>query len=160
MNRNICCFAGHGKISYGKDIQNQLSDKCRELIIDYRVNEFWTGNYGSFDKLSALVIRDLKKQYMDIELNLIIPYLTEKINQFREEYYKNYDNIVIAEIPAETPAKYRILKCNKYMIDNSKYLIAYVSSSCGGAAKTLEYAQKKSHIEIFNLYENKQIANL
>ncbi len=153
MDRNICCFAGHGKISYGKDIQNQLSDKCRELIADFGVNEFWTGNYGSFDKLSAIVIRDLKKQYTDIELNLVIPYLTEKINQFRNEYYKNYDNIIMAEIPAKTPKRYRILKCNKYMIDNSKYLIAYVGSSCGGAAKTLEYAKKKKYIEIFNLYE-------
>lgn len=155
MNRCICCFAGHGKISYGKDVQNQLFDKCRELITDFGVNEFWTGNYGNFDKVSAGVIRDLKKQYADIELNLVIPYLTEEINQFREEYYENYDNIVMADIPEGTPKKYRILKCNKYLIDNSKYLIAYVGCSCGGAAKTLEYAQKKNHIKIFNLYENK-----
>lgn len=49
------------------------------------------------------------------------------------------------------PAKFRILKCNQYMIDYSDFLITYVDHSFGGAAKTLEYAKKKEFIKIFNL---------
>lgn len=56
----------------------------------------------------------------------------------------------MADIPAKTPARYRILKCNQFMVDKSDFLIAFVNYSCGGALKTIEYAEKKKHIEIFN----------
>ena len=148
--RNICCFAGHGKLSYGNDVKEQVSDKCRELIINYCVNEFWVGNYGSFDRLAADIVRTLKQQYPGIELNLVIPYLTKDINTYKEQYYKDYDNILIAQIPVGTPKRYQILKCNQYMVDKSEYLISFVNCSFGGAAKTLEYAERKRHIKVFN----------
>ena len=82
---------------------------------------------------------------------MIIPYLTKEINEYREQYYKNYDEMVIAEIPEKTQKKYRILKTNEYMVDNSSYLICFINHSWGGAAKNLEYAERKKHITIFNL---------
>lgn len=148
--KNICCFAGHGNLSYDAEIKKRVYDKARELVLNFGVNEFWVGNYGVFDKLAAEAVREVKGEYSDIELSLIIPYLTLEIKKYKELYYINYDNIIIAEIPAGTPKKYRILKCNRYMIDKSKYLIAYVNCPFGGAAKTLKYAEGKSHIEIFN----------
>lgn len=127
LMKNICCFAGHSKLSYGDDVKNQVFNKCYELIIDFCVNEFWVGNYGSFDRLAANVVRRLKRQH-----------------------YKYYDNIIMAQIPDGTPKRYQILKCNQYMVDKSKYLIAFVNSSFGGAAKTMEYAKRKRNIEVFN----------
>ena len=111
--RNICCFAGHGKMVYGEDIRKQVFNKCRELVLDFGVNEFWVGNYGGFDALAGGVIRELKKEFSGIELNLIIPYLTKNIDTHREKYYKDYDNILIAQIPMSTPKRYQILKCNQ-----------------------------------------------
>ena len=40
----------------------------------------------------------------------------------------------------------------EYMINKSDFLICYVQHSCGGASKTLEYAEKKKHIEIINIF--------
>lgn len=151
--KNICCFAGHGKLNYGNDVKNKILNKCRELIIDYYVNEFWVGNYGSFDRLAADVVRIIKREYPDIKLNLVIPYLTKNIDAYKEQYYKDYDNILMAKIPDDTPKRYHILKCNQYMVSESKYLIAFVNYSFGGAAKTLEYAEHKEHIEVFNFGE-------
>lgn len=36
------------------------------------------------------------------------------------------------------------------MVDCSQFIITYVNNSFGGAVKTLEYARRKKHIEIFN----------
>lgn len=153
MQRKICCFAGHGKMIYDNKIRKQISNKCRELICDYGVNEFWVGNYGAFDHLAANIVREIKQHYA-VKLNLIIPYLTKEINEYKEQYQKNYDYIIMADIPEKTPYPYRIIKCNQYMIQNSSFLIAYVIGSSGGAAKTLAYANQKKDIKIYNFFNN------
>lgn len=156
MEKKRCCFAGHGKIYLDKSLELKVYEKCEELIKNYGVTEFWAGNYGAFDHLAARVVRRLKEKYPNIELDLVIPYITESINQYKEKYDKDYDYILMADMPENTPTKYKILKCNQYMVDCSDYLMAYVNYSFGGAVKTLEYAQRKKHIEIFNLGDWKE----
>ena len=150
MKRKICCFAGHGYIK-NITVKDKIKEKAIELIENDNVNEFWVGNYGDFDAYAASAIQDLKEYYSEIQLNLIIPYLTKDINEYRELYYKKYDHIIMADMPLNTPQRYKIIKANQFMIDNSQYLICYVEHSWGGAAKTLEYARRKQNIEIYNL---------
>lgn len=149
--RKICCFAGHSNIGYSEKIQKQVYDKAHELAVDFGINEFWVGNYGGFDRLATQVISILKRENFDVELNLVIPYVTKEINKYKKLYYDCYDNILMADIPEKTPRKYQILKCNQYMVDKSDYLISYVNHSYGGAYRTLEHARRKKHIKIFNL---------
>lgn len=146
-----CCFAGHSKIYNTDDIYDNLVNFIEKLITVENVSEFWVGNYGSFDGLSAKAVRNIKRKYPYVQLNLIIPYLTVDINKYKEVYYKNYDRILIADLPERTPKKFQILKCNEYMVNNSDYIICYVLYTWGGASKTLEYAKKKKHIKILNL---------
>jgi len=148
---NRCCFAGHSKISNTDEIYSKLSDAIEKLIISENVTEFLVGNYGSFDKLCAGAVRKLKEKYPQIQLNLVIPYVTKEINENKEQYYKKFNNILMADIPERTPARLRILKCNEYMIMNSGFLICFVHNTWGGAATTLEFAKTKKHIKIFNL---------
>ena len=150
MNKR-CCFAGHSKLYHTDDIYNTLVNLIEKLVVEEDVSEFWVGNYGNFDSLSAKAVRYLKEKYPNIQLNLVIPYLTSGINEYKEIYYKNYDHILMSDLPEQTPKKFQILKCNEYMVDNSDFIVCYVQYSWGGAAKTLEYAQRKKHIEIFNL---------
>jgi len=149
-----CCFAGHSKIYYTDEIYDNLVNHIEKLIIEENVLEFWVGNYGNFDGLSAKAVRCLKEKYADIQLNLVIPYLTSDINEYKELYYEKYENILMADMPERTPKKFQILKCNEYMVKKSDFIICYVQCSWGGASKTLEYAQKKKHIKIFNLAQN------
>lgn len=151
MDKKICCFAGHGNLNYKDELKNLIYNKCIELITVNYVREFWVGNYGNFDTMAANIVRELKHEYPEIELNLIIPYLTAEINN-----YKEYDNIIMVDIPLNTPKRYWILKSNQYMINQSNYLVAYVNYSFGGAVKTLEYAKRRKHIVIFNFgnYKN------
>ena len=149
--RRICCFAGHSEI-YGKeDVYAKLLSVIENLISEENINEFLVGNYGEFDKLAAKAVRALKERYSDIQLTLVIPYLTSEINEYREQYYRSYDNILLADIPEKIPEKLRIIKTNQYMIRNAEVLVCYVKHSFGGAAKTLEYAENTAHIKVINL---------
>ena len=149
--RKRCCFAGHSKIYQTDDLLDDIKVLLKELITKENVREFWVGNYGKFDKLSSRAVMSLKNIYPDIQLNLILPYLTSEINENHEFYYKNYDNIIIADISENTPKKYRIAKCNQYMVTHSNFIICYVINSWGGAAKTLKFAENQAHIMVFNL---------
>jgi len=147
----ICCFAGHSKLYNLDEIYHNLVNLIERLILEENISEFWVGNYGDFDKLSAKAVRNLKRKYTDIQLNLIIPYLTSDINENREIYYQKYDKVLMADLPERTPKRFQILKCNEYMVDKSDFLICYVKNNFGGALKTMSYAEKKKHIKILNL---------
>ena len=147
----ICCFAGHSKLSDTEEVYGKLYSTIEHLISAENVTEFWVGNYGNFDKLSAKAVRALKEKHSEVRLNLVIPYLTSEINQYKELFYKNYDSILIADMPPKTPKKAQILRCNQYMIKNSYTLVCYVRHSFGGAAKTLEFAKKQTNIRIISL---------
>ncbi len=124
-----------------------------KLITEEDVAEFWVGNYGEFDRLAGNIVLRLKLKYPHIVLNLVVPYVTEKMNQINFLYYERYDEIIMADMPVNTPIRLKILKCNQYMVKNARFLICYVKNAFGGAAKTLEYAERQKHIKIFNLCE-------
>lgn len=146
-----CCFAGHSEIYSPEEIYDKLTEIIEKLIITENIKDFMVGNYGNFDKLSAKAVRKLKEKYPDIRLNLVVPYLTKEINEYKEMYYKNYDCILMADICEKTPKNLRIIKCNEYMVKKSDCIICYVNRSYGGAAKTLEFAEKQKNIRIFNM---------
>ena len=143
-----CTFAGHSEI-HNSNLVEIIKIKAKELIIEYGVNEFWVGHYDDFDHYAAKAIRELKQEY-DIELVLVIPYLTKEIEEYKEEYYRNFDAVLMADISEKTPKKLKIIKANQYMVGESEHLICYVKNSWGGAAKTLEYAKRKKK-NIYNL---------
>lgn len=153
--KKICCFAGHSTIA-NSNLSSAVYEKCEELIKDYGVNCFWVGNYGEFDSLAAGCVRRLKEKYADIELCLVIPYVTKSIRELKEIYYEDFDCILIAEMSENTLARFKIVKCNEYMIDKSDYIITYIDHTYGGAAHTWKYAIKKNHIKVFNLGELKE----
>jgi len=151
MRNVICCFAGHREIN-SMLLKDKIREKVLELIQKNHVTEFWVGNYGAFDWCAASVIYSLKKDYPEIELHLVIPYLTKEI-ETQKEFFRKYDSIILADIPSNTPRRYGIIKANQFMVNHAQYLICYVQYAWGGAAKTLEYAEKKS-LKIFNLATN------
>lgn len=146
---NRCCFAGHSKL-YDSTIADHVVSTIRGLVVEQGVIEFWVGNYGSFDTYAASAVRKLKHEYPHITLSLVIPYLTKEINEYREDYHRNYDSIIMADLPERTPRNLKIIKTNEFMINESDFLVCYVNTSLGGAAKTLEYAKRKK-IQITNL---------
>lgn len=144
-----CCFAGHSSV-YDADISSKIKNAVIPLIEEHGVTDFCVGNYGQFDHYAASVIRELQKEYPQISVSLVIPYLTKDINEYKELYAKNYNSILMADIPEGTPRNLKIIKANQYMVDWSAHLVCYINQGCGGAAKTYEYALKKK-IDVINI---------
>ncbi len=143
----ICCFCGHGKEwNLPIDIDQRVKEKIKNLI-KVGVNIFYSGGMGAFDKKCETVVRQLKRENENIQIILIIPYRTKAIDAAFQE--KKYDEIIYPDL-GQVHFKAAIQKRNRWMIDNSDYLISYVRNSTGGARQSFEYA-KKTNINIIEL---------
>ena len=128
-------FCGHKDI-HGRDaVERWLYDVCRYLI-QQGAEEFYLGGYGGFDHLSAAVLRELKKTHPQIRLILVLPYLNSSMPT------EGYDETVYPPLES-VPKRFAISRRNEWMVQECDTIIAYVTHRWGGAAKTLEYAQKK-----------------
>lgn len=140
-----CTFFGHRIIN--KDIKELLTRQIENLITEYGVNVFYVGNNGQFDHLVAAVLRELKSRNLQISYSIVLAYLPEK-----KQEYKPLSDIetIYPEGLEDTPPRFAISKRNKWMVQQSEYVIAYVEHSFGGAAQFTEYARKK-HRTVINL---------
>ncbi len=142
------CFCGHSRLYSKYDL---VKEKCYEVVKNQILNgvdSFLVGEYGDFDGSAASVCLTLKKDYPNIEVCLVLPYYRPHIDDYTQQRYNRFDSIITPPLE-DTPYRYRIVKANQFMVDQSDILIAYVRSS-GGAAKTLQYAIRKTK-RIINL---------
>lgn len=128
-------FCGHTQISQSEKIENWLYDVTQKLI-EQGATTFYLGGYGAFDSLAASVLREQKKQYPQIKLVLVLAYL----NTGRDT--SGYDGTVYP--PLETvPRRFAISHRNRWMVESSDVVVAYVLHDWGGAATTLRCAKQK-----------------
>ena len=139
-------FCGHSNVYYDTVIEEKLIHIVENLIIN-GATEFFTGGYGTFDKLSAKIIRILKEKYPHIKSTLVIPYLDRKYD------LSMYDDVVYPPLE-KTPLRFAISKRNQWMVNNSDVLVAYVEFHWGGAEKMLAYAKQKKK-KIINICQTK-----
>ncbi|MBE6762566.1 MAG: hypothetical protein E7551_09845 [Ruminococcaceae bacterium] len=146
-----CCFAGHNEI-FEIDLQDKLNNILIKLIKEENVKEFYVGNYGEFDKLVYRTLYKIKNnEFNDIIIHITVPYITNELKHKIDRFKIAYKDIIIPEFKESIPMKLKILKTNQYMVDHGDYLVCYVKHSWGGAATTLEYAQKRNKIRILKI---------
>lgn len=128
-------FCGHAQISQSEKIEKWLYDVTQKLI-EQGATTFYLGGYGAFDSLAASVLREQKKWHPQIELILVLAYL----NTGRDT--SGYDSTVYP--PLETvPRRFAISHRNRWMVESTDVVVAYVLHDWGGAATTLRYAKQK-----------------
>lgn len=144
----IVTFCGHSKINTGwNKIRAQLSVAVEKLIQEGAAL-FFSGGYGDFDWMAASVLHELKGRYPHIQSILVLAYLNreqdwdEERHEAWEEDLKLYDGTVYPPLES-VPKRLAIVRRNAWMVDEADVAAAYVCHSWGGAAKTLEYAQRK-----------------
>lgn len=128
-------FCGHSDTPYAEDIIQWLN-KVVEDLIKQGADTFYLGGYGNFDCMAAAAVWACKQRYPHIRAVLVIPYLDKSVDISGYDYsiYPPLENV---------PRKYAIAHRNRWMVDNSSIMVAYVRYGWGGAAKTLERAYKK-----------------
>ncbi|MFI3294168.1 MAG: hypothetical protein SNI70_11715 [Rikenellaceae bacterium] len=128
-------FCGHNDVYGDEKIRSWLETVIRQLISE-GVTHFYCGGHGGFDRMLSSVLEQEKKRSPQIQRILVLAYLE------KNHYEDDYDYTIYPELE-KVPKRFAILKRNEIMVQDNDVLVAYVTHSWGGAAKTLEYAQKK-----------------
>ena len=155
------CFIGHRRIGFG-DIRKKLKEVVLQKIKD-GCKFFTMGTHGEFDEMALSVCKELRKDYPDIKIVVVITSL-QKIkkqliydDEWGQEYFEPYKDVetVMYDIE-ETHYKRQIIESNHQMIDDCDCLIAYVNkkNTYSGAKYAWQYAKKQGK-EIINLYDEK-----
>lgn len=125
------------------NIDKELSLSINGAIKKYNVGTFLVGGDGQFDRLAAAAVRKAKEKYPFVRLILVRPYWTKELQNNKEYYYENYDDIIIPEELLETYYLSAITMRNKWMVDHSICVIEYTTRESGGAYNAVEYAEKR-----------------
>ena len=147
-----CTFAGHRDV-FQANIEQKLDKVIADIIASGDSSfRFLVGGMGQFDGMCSAAVRKAKREHKDkqITLELVLPYFSNELNTNKEFYELSYDNVLIPSELAGVHYKSAITKRNKWMVDESDYLIAFVYRDFGGAYTTLRYAEKKN-LQIINV---------
>lgn len=128
-------FCGHRDTQDTPKLRAWLADSIEKLIAE-GADTFYLGGYGNFDLIAASVVWRLKQKYPQIESVLVLAYLGRDVDA------ELYDRTMYPEIEGG-PMRFAIVKRNRWMVDNSDVLIAYVILDNGGAAAARRYAMSK-----------------
>ena len=136
-------FCGHREVFRQEEIRAWLFNAADQLIRQ-GADMFLLGGYGTFDHIAASVVWDLKKRYPHVQSVLVKPYLDRDMDESK------YDWTVYPALET-VPPQFAISHRNRYMVEASDIVVAYVLHGWGGAAQMLEYAkQKKKTIVSFD----------
>lgn len=141
-----CTFFGH------RDAPDCIKEKVKaaviELITAHNVDLFLVGDSGGFDRIVKSVLIELTPLY-DFEFQVVLSQIPIKN---RSERYCDSSIYVVPDGIESALPRFRIDFRNKYMLNASDYVIAYIERSYGGAYKYYEMAKRKN-LKIINLAE-------
>lgn len=155
----VCTFAGHREV-YSSEIDQQIGAAIEEWLKADTSFIFYTGGMGEFDSKCSSAVRAAKRRHpeLDIELDLVVPYMSNELNTNKEYYEAYYDGVIIPMALEGVHYKSAITGRNRWMIDRSGLLIAYVYRDFGGAYTALKYARSLKK-EVVNLAEMRNSKN-
>ncbi len=131
----VCTFFGH------RDALPEIKAHLREILLDLierqGVRQFYVGNQGNFDAMARSLLAELEQSH-GIRYEIVLAYLPRENATLYDS-----DHTLLPEGIETVPRRFAIEYRNKWMIDHSDIVVAYVSRSFGGAAKFRDLAKKK-----------------
>ena len=111
-----------------------------DLIENHGVDLFYVGNHGDFDAMVRRVLRELSAKY-PIRYHVVLAYMPEKRDEYR---LTDYSNTILPEGIETAPKRFAITYRNKWMIEQSDFVVTYVVHDAGsGAAQFKKLAELK-----------------
>ena len=144
IKERSCCFSGHRKLPSEQleEIRKRLKAEVISLI-NTGIRAFYCGLASGFDTEAAMTVNEIKAEYPNIKLIMVLPY--------RQEINIPYDECVCL---AETYRKGCFHIRNRYLVEHSRHCICYLTEDKGGTAYTVNYAFKKS-LTVYNIAEKR-----
>ncbi len=135
-----CCGFGHNNFYW--NVIDTLRFNINYLIGNCNVHIFLTGGMGDFDDLFCRAVREVRGNDKKIKLILVKPYFSNALNTNKDFYETIYDDVIIPNELMGVHYKAAIQKRNRWMVDESQYVISGVYREFGGAYQTICYASQ------------------
>ena len=146
----VCCFFGHSDTP--QHIFPQIEAAVEKLIRSGRANEFLVGNQGQFDRMTLDVLRRMKERYPQITYRVVLPYMPK--GGGAGSGYADGETMLPEGIECVHP-RYAISWRNRWLVEQSDFVLCYVTHSWGGAVQFVKLAERKGK-EIINLANGDQ----
>lgn len=137
-----CCFSGHRILKKDFNVLKLIEIVDKLIINGYRT--FLVGMAWGFDLKVFEIL--LTKKNKNIDIIACVPckeqnaYFKKEEKEKYDEFLKKADKIVYVSNEYYDGC---MQKRNRYMVDNSSILVAYLYSNMGGTKNTVSYAEKK-----------------
>lgn len=147
MRGQTVCFTGHRKIPPLQkiSIRRELK-KTLVMLIEKGYCFFGAGGALGFDTLAALTVLELKNDFPQIKLILVLPCLSQA-DRWEEKDKAVYEDIKNkADKVVYTSQEYTrdcMFKRNRHLVDGSSVCVCYLTERSGGTAYTVDYARKQ-----------------
>ena len=136
-----CTFFGH------RECPDSIKIKLREVLIDlisnHDVDIFYVGNHGRFDAIVRSVLREVKKEYPQINYAVVLAYMPGKQTDCND-----YSDTMFPEGMESVHPRYAISWRNNWMLQQSDYVVTYVTHCWGGAAHFVKKGRNQGKILI------------
>lgn len=151
----IITFCGHSDFLKTENYEKELL-AILEKEVGNSSAEFYLGGYGNFDDFAYSCCKKFKEMNTNVSLVFVTPYITPEYQKNHLEFQKTkYDSILYPPIE-KAPLRFAISYRNKYMVESSDLVIAFIEHEYGGAYQTYKYAKKKGK-KIYNLTKQKTV---
>ena len=133
---SACTFFGHRECP--DSIKAQLRAALIDLVTNHDVVMFYVGNQGRFDAIVRSVLREVKKEYPQINYAVVLAYMPGEHTE-----YDDYSDTMLPEGIESVHPRYAISWRNNWMLRQSDYVVSYITHSWGGAAQFAEKATRQ-----------------
>lgn len=162
-----CCFTGYRPAKFPFrlsesdkayiDFENALFEGITNLI-EEGCKIFYTGMAMGFDIIAAETVALIKKARKDLDIKLIcvVPFQNQEEgfgSYWREKYNRIIEDSDEKIIISDSYHKGCYQIRNKYMVDNSDFVLTWFDGKSGGTKNTLDYAASKNR-KIFNINDS------
>ena len=149
-----CCFTGHRIIKVTPELVQRLHDTIINMI-ESGVTDFYDGGAIGFDMLCAETVIELKAEYSDIKLHLLLPCPPEEqVKGWNKSQVERYNKILQAADSVTVISEHYTRDCMKQrngrLVELADCCICYCANPRSGTGQTIRLA-KKQGILVINL---------
>jgi len=139
MSQKRCCFIGQRELE--ANVGEVLASVVEQHIKEYGVTEFVLGNNRLFDLLAAVTVGAAKIWHPKVKLYLMQTGCSEQERPLPN--MEDFDDVIHLNSLKNTPREDAVSRLFQLMLQDSDYLIAYITDSVDETAAVLEQARER-----------------